>query len=144
MSDLEPKKVPVLAESGYISTERMAELEAKAEQEIEDQLRLEAEEAATKSLKKSILIKQRGKLVKGEKVVAVTMDLPDFANYVALDGQVFWHGHHYPEVRASQAAVLNEQMQRAWNQHHDEKGTRDQNAYRRKLNPHISASGAAA
>lgn len=63
--------------------------------------------------------------------VWVTIDLPEWAPWVAVNGEPFWHGHTYP-VSVSQKRSIDEQMQRSWQAHDQAEGRSKSEQLRRR------------
>lgn len=76
----------------------------KASAEYLAQARAELEREAVMEMKRGAA---RGDMVD------VTIDLAEYAAFLRIDGEVFWHGSTY-RVGRNVAKVLQEQMQRSW------------------------------
>jgi hypothetical protein len=121
-----------------LTADELAKLEAEVEAEATDELK----EQAKKSVKAKLKAEARRKKGLEEPQVEVFIDLAPYCDRLLIDNVVYLQGRGYT-VRASLAAVLNEQMQATW-RHQSEIDGKPGNFYQKARNTRFSmATGAA-
>lgn len=110
-----PKSLPVPASDiERISEEERRIIQERASQTVAE----ERKQAALKQLMEQALEAERRRGTVDEEECDVTIDLPDFADRITVDGASYFHGYTYA-VGYHQFQSMREQMARAW-QHQDE------------------------
>lgn len=109
-----PAKSKAPVDMSLLSAEKRAELDEQLDIEIQAERLLAAEEAY---LDEQRAEKRRGKGLE-ESMHEITLDLPEFADRMRIDGVVYFHGASYT-VGLGLYNVLREQVQRMWG-HQDE------------------------
>lgn len=107
--------------------------------EVEEEAREEEKAKARKELKAKLKSEARQKKGLEEAQVEVTIDLAPYTDRLLIDNVAYLQGVTYT-VRATVAAVMNEQMQRTWT-HQAEIDGKSENFYRRTRNPRVIPVG---
>ena len=135
-----PRKIPV--DMKLLSKEQREALTKEARASV----LAEMEQAARDDFFKKEMARVRRDQIPEERLLHVMVDLPfggRDGSWIMLDGVQYFSGYAY-DVPTSAAAVIYEQMQRAW-QHQDEiDGRRRSEAYRRPQNRTIGPQHAGA
>ena len=132
-----PQDESIPVDLSLLSADDIAELRKQARASVLAEMQQDARDAFFARETKKL----RQDKVPSEKQVRVLIDAAPYVPFFMLDGVRFYHGFTY-EVRASQAAVLVEQMQRSW-QHQDEiDGRGRSNLFRAPYNVRLGAQHA--
>lgn len=101
---------------GILTPADIAEINEEAAEQVRAAQRKEARNALlaeTKAhLKREAVLEMKRGAARGD-MIDVTLDLAEYAPFIRLDGEVFWHGSTY-RVGRNVAKVLQEQQQRSW------------------------------
>lgn len=101
---------------GILTAEDVAEIHAEAAAAVRKAVRKKARDAmlieARANLEREALVEMKRGAARGD-MVDVSIDLAEYAPFLRIDGEVFWHGTTY-RVGRNVSKVLHEQMQRSW------------------------------
>lgn len=133
-----PKDAKPFADFSLLTSEE----QIKIRQQAAEQATREAADAARAAFLDQALDEERRKLKltePDEEVVAVTVDLPGFADRITLDNRVMMQGQTV-RLPLSQYRVVKEIMQKAWD-HEEEIGGANRNFYRKPQHKAIRQVG---
>ena len=108
-----------------LSDEDIAEIRAKAREQVETDRKKQAKE----ELKSRFLKEERHRSDPDEELIALTIDLPGFADRVTIDGVVYMQGVTY-RFPKSQYNSICDQMSMSW-RHEAQTGGANRDAYRK-------------
>jgi tRNA U38,U39,U40 pseudouridine synthase TruA len=122
-------------DKALLTAEDLSKLEIEVQKEIDKELK----EKTRESVKKELLQAARTQRGLSEQQEQVGIDLPMYADRIAINGNSYLQGLAYT-VKASVAILLRESMQRAW-QHQAEVEGRSRNWFQRRRATALDGSG---
>ncbi len=108
-----PRKNP-LVDLTLLSNDEQTEIRAKAKAKVLAERKLASEDA----LMEEALAEERRGVGLEESLHEITLDLPEYADRLNIDGTIYFHGRSYT-VPMGLFNVMREQVQRMWG-HQDE------------------------
>ena len=107
-----------------LSDEDITEIRAKAREQVDTDRKKQAKE----ELKSRFLKEERHRSDPDEELIALTIDLPGFADRVTIDGTVYMQGVTY-RFPKKQYESIRDQMAQSW-KHEAQTGGANRDAYR--------------